>query len=92
MAGQGNLGRGEILDLCKKRGVRFLRLQFTDILGTNKNVEVPESQFGKALDGEIAFDASKSRTCCCGPTSGPSASFHGKRREAASPASSATSR
>jgi glutamine synthetase len=58
MAGQGNLGRGEILDLCKKRGVRFLRLQFTDILGTNKNVEVPESQFGKALDGEIAFDGS----------------------------------
>jgi glutamine synthetase len=50
--------RAEILDLCKKEGVRFLRLQFTDILGTNKNVEVPEGQFGKALDGEIAFDGS----------------------------------
>jgi glutamine synthetase len=48
----------EILDLCKKEQVRFLRLQFTDILGTNKNVEVPVGQFSKALDGEIAFDGS----------------------------------
>ena len=38
--------------------VRFLRLQFTDIMGTNKNVEVPVSQFDKALDGEIMFDGS----------------------------------
>jgi glutamine synthetase len=38
--------------------VDFLRLQFTDILGVNKNVEVPPSQFEKALDGEIMFDGS----------------------------------
>jgi len=38
--------------------VRFLRLQFTDILGVNKNVEVPEAEFEKALDGEIMFDGS----------------------------------
>ena len=38
--------------------VKFLRLQFTDIMGTNKNVEVPVSQFDKALDGEIMFDGS----------------------------------
>jgi glutamine synthetase len=50
--------RDRVLKLCKEQGVRFLRLQFTDILGTNKNVEVPESQFEKALDGEIAFDGS----------------------------------
>ena len=36
----------------------FIRLQFTDILGINKNVEVPRSQFEKALDGEIMFDGS----------------------------------
>ena len=36
----------------------FLRLQFTDILGVNKNVEVPHIQFEKALDGEIMFDGS----------------------------------
>jgi len=48
----------DILDLCKKQGVSFLRLQFTDILGINKNFEVPESQFEKALEGDIRFDGS----------------------------------
>src|SRR5574341_992608 len=48
----------EILQLAKKQGVSFLRLQFTDILGVNKNVEVPESQFEKALEGDIMFDGS----------------------------------
>ena len=48
----------EILELAKKQGVTFLRLQFTDILGVNKNVEVPESQFEKALEGDIMFDGS----------------------------------
>ena len=42
----------------KEQNVRFLRLQFTDILGHNKNVELPASQFGKALEGEIMFDGS----------------------------------
>ena len=48
----------EILELAKKNDVRFLRLQFTDILGVNKNVEIPASQFEKALDGDIMFDGS----------------------------------
>jgi glutamine synthetase len=48
----------EILETAKKQGVSFLRLQFTDILGVNKNVEVPESQFEKALEGDIMFDGS----------------------------------
>src|SRR6478672_8408361 len=48
----------DILDLAAKNNVRFLRLQFTDILGVNKNVELPRSQFAKALDGEIMFDGS----------------------------------
>jgi glutamine synthetase len=47
-----------ILERCDAEGVRFLRLQFTDILGTNKNVEVPRGRFDKALDGEITFDGS----------------------------------
>lgn len=50
--------RAEILRIAKKENVRFLRLQFTDIIGVLKNVEVPASQFGKALDGEIMFDGS----------------------------------
>src|SRR5882762_10560293 len=48
----------DILDLTEKYNVRFLRLQFTDILGFNKNVEIPETQFQKALDGDIMFDGS----------------------------------
>ena len=35
-----------------------MRLQFTDILGTIKNVEIPDRQFEEALDGEIMFDGS----------------------------------
>ena len=48
----------EILTRCKKENVHFLRLQFTDIDGIIKNVEVPSSQFEKALDGQIMFDGS----------------------------------
>lgn len=42
----------------KKEKVRFIRLQFIDIMGSNKNVEIPDSQFEKALKGKILFDGS----------------------------------
>jgi glutamine synthetase len=48
----------DILELADRGGVRFMRLQFTDILGVNKNVEIPRSQFEKALSGDIMFDGS----------------------------------
>lgn len=48
----------DILELADAHQVRFLRLQFTDILGVIKNVEVPASQFRKALKGDILFDGS----------------------------------
>jgi glutamine synthetase len=48
----------QILEHMGEHDVRFLRLQFTDITGINKNVEVPSSQFEKALAGEIMFDGS----------------------------------
>ncbi|MDH3254476.1 MAG: type I glutamate--ammonia ligase [Acidobacteriota bacterium] len=50
--------RAEILKAVNKEKVRFLRLQFTDLMGTLKNVEIPRSQFEKALDGHIMFDGS----------------------------------
>src|SRR5258708_19508655 len=50
--------REAILASVDKQGVRFMRLQFTDILGIIKNVEIPRSQFEKALDGQILFDGS----------------------------------
>ena len=48
----------DVLALARAQNVRFLRLQFTDILGVNKNVEIPVSQFEKALAGDIMFDGS----------------------------------
>lgn len=57
----GNLSgatTADILDLAEAQQVRFLRLQFTDILGVIKNVEIPSSQFRKALQGDIMFDGS----------------------------------
>ena len=48
----------EILERADKERVKFLRLQFTDILGVIKNVEVPDRQFSEALDGNIMFDGS----------------------------------
>lgn len=48
----------KVLEIAKAEGVRFMRLQFTDILGVVKSVEVPEPQFRKALDGEVLFDGS----------------------------------
>jgi glutamine synthetase len=48
----------DIKKMLKEERIRFLRLQFTDILGVSKNVELPERQFDKALNGEIMFDGS----------------------------------
>lgn len=48
----------DILAELGKREVRFLLLQFTDLLGVNKAVEVPASQFERALAGEVLFDGS----------------------------------
>jgi glutamine synthetase len=50
--------RAKILERASREKVRFLRLQFTDILGALKNVEVPDRQFEEALDGRITFDGS----------------------------------
>jgi len=53
-----SLSENEIIARCGEEKVHFLRLQFTDIDGVIKNVEVPRSQFEKALDGQIMFDGS----------------------------------
>lgn len=50
--------RDGILKQLNDEKVRYLRLWFTDIMGHIKNVEVPPSQFEKALDGQILFDGS----------------------------------
>ncbi|MCY0876599.1 MAG: type I glutamate--ammonia ligase [Firmicutes bacterium] len=50
--------RDDVIALAKEQDVRYLRLQFTDLLGVIKNVEVPISQLHKALDNKIMFDGS----------------------------------
>ncbi len=47
-----------VLDDIDDSGVDFLRLQFTDILGTVKNVSIPASQAEKAFEEGIYFDGS----------------------------------
>ena len=48
----------DIMHLVEENGVRFIRLQFTDIFGSLKNVAITEKQLKKALDNEIMFDGS----------------------------------
>lgn len=48
----------DIKRFAEEQNVRYLRLQFTDILGAIKNVEIPISQLDKALDNEMMFDGS----------------------------------
>lgn len=48
----------EVRAILKDEKTRFLRLVFSDIHGVIKNVEVPDTQFDKALAGEIMFDGS----------------------------------
>lgn len=48
----------EVLEKVKTHGVRFIRLQFTDVNGVLKNVAIPASQVEKALEGDLMFDGS----------------------------------
>lgn len=53
-----NYTKEDIRRFVKEENVNFIRLQFTDILGTIKNVEIPISQLEKALDHKMMFDGS----------------------------------
>lgn len=48
----------DVIRLVEEEDVEFIRLQFTDILGTFKNVAITSSQLAKALDNKIMFDGS----------------------------------
>lgn len=50
--------REDVLRLAKEHDVGYIRLQFTDLLGSVKNVEVSRNQLEKALDNRIMFDGS----------------------------------
>ena len=48
----------KILNIAETEDVEFIRLQFTDLFGTLKNVAITKSQLAKALDNKIMFDGS----------------------------------
>lgn len=53
-----NYTKDDIREIIKTENVEFLRLQFSDVFGTIKNVEVPVSQLEKVLDNKMMFDGS----------------------------------
>lgn len=48
----------DVLLKAKKENVNYVRLQFTDMLGVIKAVEIPVSKLEDALDGKVMFDGS----------------------------------
>lgn len=53
-----NYSKEDIVNLVKDEDVEFIRLQFTDMFGSLKNVAITASQLEKALDNECMFDGS----------------------------------
>src|SRR5690554_937607 len=50
--------KDQIISDVRKQNVRYIRLQFTDLFGALKNVEIPISQLEKALENKMMFDGS----------------------------------
>ncbi|HIP91845.1 MAG TPA: glutamine synthetase, partial [Thermotoga sp.] len=48
----------EVLKKVEEEGIKFIRLQFTDINGNIKNVEIPSEELETAFDKGIMFDGS----------------------------------
>lgn len=48
----------DVLKVVKEKGVKFIRLWFTDILGQLKSVAITERELSRALEGGMGFDGS----------------------------------
>ncbi len=48
----------DIYRLVEQHGIKFIRLQFSDIFGATKNVAIPVEQLEKAIEGDMMFDGS----------------------------------
>ena len=51
-------GVSEVLEQAQRDETQFVSLQFTDVMGTIKNVTIPVSELGEALENGIWFDGS----------------------------------
>lgn len=54
----GKYTKKDIVRLVEEEDVEFIRLQFTDMFGTLKNVAITKSQLEKALNNQCMFDGS----------------------------------
>jgi glutamine synthetase len=50
--------QGETIARAQQDDVKFVSLQFTDVMGTIKNVTIPVTELGEALENGIWFDGS----------------------------------
>ena len=73
----------DILRMVEDEDVGFIRLQFTDVFGTMKNVAITASQMESALANSCSFDGSgidgleKDRNRCRGSVCGTAEFFSG---------------
>ena len=54
----GNYTRDEVLQMAEDEDVEFIRLQFTDMFGTLKNIAITARELPRALDNEYVVDSS----------------------------------
>lgn len=52
------MDKEEIKALVKKENISYIRLQFTDMLGNIKAVEIPNAKLDDALENKVMFDGS----------------------------------
>ncbi len=52
------MDREEVKKILEKENVKFIQMQFMDVLGTVKTVIVPSSKFDKSMDDGVLFDGS----------------------------------
>lgn len=48
----------EIIEIVNNENVKYIKLQFTDMLGTIKSVEIPSTRIEDAILGKVMFDGS----------------------------------
>lgn len=53
-----NYTKQDIIRMVEEEDVEFIRLQFSDMFGTLKNVAITKRQLEKALNNRCMFDAS----------------------------------
>ncbi len=61
----GKYTREDICRIVKEEDIEFIRLQFTDMFGTLKNVAVTANQLERVLDNQVSFDGASIEGFAC---------------------------